>query len=74
MSIPVFPVQHFEVDTLDPNRLVLTVHYFATSEDFAKDRSDSLKFLMPVSGVAPLIKMLNLVLSELSEKDSGTIH
>ena len=54
--------------------MVLTVHYFATPDDFAKDKSESLKFLMPVSGVAPLVKMLNLVLSELGEKDGGTIH
>ena len=68
----VFPVHRFEVDAPDPNRVVLTVHYFATRDDFEKGKSVSMKYLMPVSGVAPLANMLDIVLRKLNEREGGT--
>jgi hypothetical protein len=67
----VFPVHRFEVDAQDPNRIVLTVHYFATRDDFEKGKSVSTKYLMPASGVAPLADMLDTVLRKLNEREGG---
>lgn len=71
---PVYSVQRFEFDTLEQNRVVLTVHYFATRDDFTNGKADSLKFLVPVSSVAPLANLLNLVLRELKEEGTEKAH
>lgn len=73
-EVAVYPANRFEIDALDQNRVVLTVHYFPTPDDYAKNQSASLKFLVPVSGVAPLANLLNLVLRELKEETSGRTH
>ena len=71
---PVYSVQRFEFDSLNQNRAVLTVHYFATRDDFTNGKADSFKFLVPVSSVAPLANLLNLVLRELKDEGSGKTH
>jgi hypothetical protein len=71
---PVYSVQRFEFDTLEQNRVVMTVHYFATRDDFTNGKVDSLKFFVPVRSVAPLANLLNLVLRELKEEGTGQTH
>ena len=71
---PVYPVERFEVETVDADRVLLTVHYFPSPDHFAKQKSTSLNFLLPVSGVAPLAKLLNLVLQERKQDHSGKIQ
>jgi hypothetical protein len=71
---PVYSVQRFEFDTLDQNRVLFTVHYFATRDDFTNGKAHSLKFFVPVSSVAPLANLLNLVLRELKEEGNGKAH
>lgn len=66
----IYPANRFEVDTLDQHRVVLTVHYFPSPEDYAKNQSQLLRFLLPVSGVAPLANLLNRVVQDLGENTS----
>ena len=70
----VYPANRFGVDALEDNRVVLTVHFFSTPDDFEKDQSGSLKFLLPVSGVAAVANLLDLLLHELKEEISGRTH
>jgi hypothetical protein len=63
---PVFPVHRFEVEAVDATRVLLTVHYFSTPEDFAKNRPSLMNFLVPISGVSSLADMLKRVAQKMA--------
>ena len=65
---PVFPVHRFEVEVIDANRVLLTVHYFPTPEDFAKNRPSPMSFLVPISGVPSLADMLKRVVQKMGQR------
>jgi hypothetical protein len=60
-EVAVFPAAGFEVDELDKNRTVITVHFFRNPDAYARSESHFMKFLVPAEGARGLAKMLNTI-------------
>jgi hypothetical protein len=65
----VFPVQNFEIDTIEGDLLCLTVHYFSDREAFDAKNTKTMKFLLPNSGALSLSGMLSNAVIETRKKN-----
>jgi len=54
----VFPAARIEVDGLDEDQVVLTVHFYRNPDAFDREETHFLKFLVPSDGALSLSQML----------------
>jgi len=71
-EVAVFPAARIEVDGLDEDQIVLTVHFYRNPEAFDREETHFLKFLVPINGALGLSQMLTSTVAGLRNKPSGS--